>query len=356
MKRFLLILLTALWVASCEIPFPLEQKGEPRLYLQCIPQDTVVALTVQYAAPVGADAPKNFRPSDISLLVNGEKLAVSDRKETHDFFTARIDLEEGDEVSVSVSGEGLHEASGHTAVPAAPNILDFTWEEAQVDSIDATAVHFKLDHAPSENEYYGIQIINYCEITYLDGSKNTLVSYLTPGYVLTLADSMGFDLEDFMQVNYYDFHLGGNQQWQPITLVTRKQFTEDVYDFYLNSFDSSILDTIRERMPDGETGMAGGGIVSGEVGPVPGGGKLTPDQIPVKMVNNYYFYFARLSPEFYHYAKTLYQSNFDFLSNMGLTPANFTWTNVEGGLGMVGALSGVQLGRITKEVVPKLPQ
>ncbi len=47
----------------------------------------------------------------------------------------------------------------------------------------------------------------------------------------------------------------------------------------------------------------------------------------------------RLSKEFYYYAKAQYQSNFDFLSNMGLTPANFTYSNIRGGIGLIGAIS-----------------
>lgn len=312
-----------------------------------------MALTVKYATPVGAEAPKGIRTGSIALKVNGQEHIV--QRQEGDLYTASVKLSEGDEVSVNVSAEGLPDASGHTSVPARPQILDYSFEQVQVDTINATAVHLTLDHAPLEQEFYGIQIVNYNEITYLDQSSNILVSWLTPGYVLSMDETMQFDLEDFQQVNYYDFHLGGSTQWQPLTLVTRKQFEENVYDFYINSYDSSILDRIRENMPDGETGVAGGGIVSGEVGPVSGGGGWSPDQIPVKMQNHYYILFYRLSTEFYYYAKALFQSNFDFLSNMGLTPANFTWTNVSGGLGMVGAISGTQVGPITVDAPLPIP-
>ena len=92
--------------------------------------------------------------------------------------------------------------------------------------------------------------------------------------------------------------------------------------------------------------MAGGGIVSGEVGGQPGGDQeenpwdpenLDPSKICYSIVSEYRFEILRLSPEFFYYAKALYQSNFYFLSNIGLTPANFTYTNVDGGLGFVGA-------------------
>ena len=79
-----------------------------------------------------------------------------------------------------------------------------------------------------------------------------------------------------------------------------------------------------------------------------GGGPdpLDPSRIPVAIKTIYTFTLSRLSTEFFLYAKALYQSNFDFLSNMGLTPANFTYTNVSGGLGMVGAMSSDSVGPV----------
>jgi len=53
--------------------------------------------------------------------------------------------------------------------------------------------------------------------------------------------------------------------------------------------------------------------------------------------------FYRLSPELYYYARALYLCQLDFLANMGLIPANFTYSNVEGGLGIVGALAGTSV-------------
>ncbi len=89
------------------------------------------------------------------------------------------------------------------------------------------------------------------------------------------------------------------------------------------------------------------GQVGGEGGG--GGGEVDPSQIPVQCTTRYYFVLFRLSPEFYYYARALYQSNFDFLANMGLVPANFTWSNVEGGLGFVGAVSYSSVGPLIPE-------
>ena len=318
MKKYLFLFTCLLLAVSCEIPFELDQTGEAKIYVQGIVNNGEVFVTAQLAQPVTgkiqADAPMEI-------------------DQTWD----------GDAFSLRVRTAGVAPVSGRTTVPPPVEIRDMAWQRVQVDTIDAVDIRFTLDHAPGEGEYYGIQILQHYEITYQDGSSEEMDVYGTPGYILTASESVSFDLEDFMQVNFDGRYLGG-VDYMPLTLITQKQFEGKVYQFYLDSFDASILDGIRGRMPDGDTGMAGGGIISGGVGPGSGGQGFDPGKIPVDMKISYTFTFYRLSREFFLYAKAMFQSNFDFLANMGLIPANFTWSNVEGGLGFVGAVNAVTLG------------
>jgi len=318
MKKYLFLFTCLLLAVSCEIPFELDQTGEAKIYVQGIVNNGEVFVTAQLAQPVTgkiqADAPMEI-------------------DQTWD----------GDAFSLRVRTAGVAPVSGRTTVPPPVEIRDMAWQRVQVDTIDAVDIRFTLDHAPGEGEYYGIQILQHYEITYQDGSSEEMDVYGTPGYILTASESVSFDLEDFMQVNFDGRYLGG-VDYMPLTLITQKQFEGKEYQFYLDSFDASILDGIRGRMPDGDTGMAGGGIISGGVGPGSGGQGFDPGKIPVDMKISYTFTFYRLSREFFLYAKAMFQSNFDFLANMGLIPANFTWSNVEGGLGFVGAVNAVTLG------------
>lgn len=318
MKKFLSIFACLLLAASCEIPFELDQVGDTKIYVQGIVNNGEVFVTAQLAQPitgkVQADVPMEIEKSW-----------------------------DGDEFSLRVRTSGVAPASGRTTVPPPVEIRDMTWQRVQVDTIDAVDVRLTLDHAPGEGEYYGIQILQHYEVIYKDGSTEEMDIYGTPGYILTASESVSFDLEDFMQVNFDGRYLGG-ADYMPLTLITQKQFEGNVYRFYLDSFDTSILDGIRERMPEGDTGVVGGGIVSGQVGPGSGGQGFDPGKIPVAMKTTYTFTFYRLSREFFLYAKAMFQSNFDFLANMGLIPANFTWSNVEGGLGFVGAVNSTTLG------------
>ena len=47
----------------------------------------------------------------------------------------------------------------------------------------------------------------------------------------------------------------------------------------------------------------------------------------------------RLSEELYNYCKAQYLGTFNILSNFGVTPPNFTYTNIHDGIGIVGGIS-----------------
>lgn len=344
MKKFLHIAALLLLAVSCEIPFDLDQAGEPRIYMQAIAKGAHVRIVPLVANPVTgarvADA-----PMDIRVELNGEPLSVHP-EDSISYAASYWPIEEGDEVSVTVRSGSLAPVTGVTRFPPSVVVEDFSWERVQVDTIKAVEVSVRLDHEPGEEEYYGIRIHRQDHLLLPDHTYLSYYNYLTPGYILTAGDIGKFDLEDFVQVNYDDHYLGG-RDFQPLTLVTRKQFDGDTYRFYINSFDTSILNGIRGSMPGGQTGAAGGGIISGEVNPsAGGGGQVNPPVIPIGRRTIIHILLSRLSPEFYFFAKALYQSNFDFLANMGLVPANFTWSNVEGGMGFVGAISTVTLDPI----------
>lgn len=344
MKKFLPIAALLLLAVSCEIPFDLDQAGEPKIYVQAIAKGAYVHIVPLVANPV-TGATVADAPMDIQVEMNGEPLSVHP-EDSVSYAASYRPIEEGDEISVTVRSGSLAPVTGTTRFPPEVVVEDFSWERVQVDTIDAIQVTVRLDHEPGEEEYYGIRILQQVYLQFPHVNWRLVHNYITPGYVLT-ADEIGrFDLEDFIQVNYDDHYLGG-REFQPLTLVTKKQFDGDTYQFYLNSFDSSVLDGIRGGMPGGETGVAGGGIISGEINPSEGG--IGPEDYPDDAIGRetlFHITLYRLSPEFYFFAKALYQSNFDFLANMGLIPANFTWSNVEGGMGFVGAISSYSLDPI----------
>jgi hypothetical protein len=62
-------------------------------------------------------------------------------------------------------------------------------------------------------------------------------------------------------------------------------------------------------------------------------------RIPIGSKTYYTLTLFRLSDELYNYCKAQYLIDFNMLSNFGVTPPNFTYSNIYGGLGVVGGLS-----------------
>lgn len=341
MKRFLSILTLTAALSACEIPFDIRQEGTPKVYVQTVVTETSARITTRFAAPVGYSGDGQLRNRHLLVSLNGTELDVEADPADPDGFSVPFpkSLQAGDRISVQIGADGVPDVSGSTVWLRTPQWTDFVYKMIPAGESMAREVRIRLDEAPGPDDYFGIQILKNTEIQYADERIETYDSYLTPGYILTEADSGGFDLEDFMQVNYDGSVLGGSSSYQPLTLLSQKQFDEAEYRFYLDSFDGSILGDITDRLPEGDTGIAGGGIVSGEAGQTPEEDENPdPDDLPVGIRYRYTIRLYRLSPDTYYYAKALFQSNFDFLANMGLTPANFTWSNIRNGLGFVGTV------------------
>ncbi len=319
---------------SCEIPFSLEDTAAPKIYLQCIPAPDSTVLQVLYAAPaVGSRTEKGpaFSPG-ISFLVNGQPRPFKDLGDGR--YVSYDPLKEGDEIRVDVTARDLPSASGKTVVPPVPHITETVVRTEEVDTATVRKVTLTLDRAPEEGEYYGIQIRRRTVVLYTDGTFDDLDIYIVPGKLSNLLESGTVTMDDFVQVNFTDGLFNGFLD-HPMTLLTAKQFEGNKYAFYLDSFDTefwtSLTEIDWENLPERDEDWQDywGRDREGE----------EDTRVPAGSATYCQIFLYRLSPETYRYAKALFQSNFNFLANMGLIPANFTYSNVDGGLGVVGALS-----------------
>ena len=349
MKRTLHILSlgTLLSLAACEGSFEIEQGGEYKIYVQAIANSSFVYITPRLAAPVGS-APKETEFT-VEAQVNGEPLRIQkiEREDDLPCYLAMPSsvlnaFEEGDEIKIKVSCPDAKEASGSTSIYSGNPIIGaeidnyLMFKDAQNERY-GKKVKLILDRAPEAGEHYALKITMVSELYYSDGRTTTQTYHRAPGYLISQLELTRFDLEDYMRFNFDETYLGGSGEYQPLTLLPDHRFDGNTYTFYLGGWDEELIRDITNSTPQGDGSMAGGNIISGNIGQ----DKDTPDhpkpeEKPVGQHTGYMFTLYRLSPEFFYYAKALYQSNFDFLSNMGLTPANFTYSNVDGGLGFVG--------------------
>lgn len=355
MKRTLHILFlgTLLSLAACEGSFEIEQGGAYKIYVQAIANSSFVYITPHLATPVGAE--QKEAAFTVEARVNGEPLHIQkiEREEGLPYYLAMPSsvlnpFQEGDEIKIKVSCPDAKEVSGSTSVYSGNPIIGaeienyLMFKDAQNERY-GKKVKLILDRAPEAGEHYALKITMVSELYYSDGRTSTQIYHRAPGYLTSQLELTQFDFEDYMRFNFDETYLGGSGEYQPLTLLPDHRFDGNTYTFYLGGWDEELIRDITNNTPRGDGNIAGGDIASGNVGSGkeenPGKEAPPSGSIVAALLGSYLFTLYRISDEFYYFSKALYQSNFDFLSNMGLTPANFTYSNVDGGLGFVGFCS-----------------
>ena len=377
MRGKLLILSVLAFVmtaVSCEIPFALDKVSDPAIYLQYLPSSELEArMMVAYADPAFGKPGKvkyEFSPSDVRLEINDKRITLTDVSDEDALNAHELALPEGtrfnpgDRVSVTVSGRGgVPDATASTVVPVRPVIKSVDFKQVTRDSSDAWRVLIQLDKPVKEGEYYGIKAARRTELVTASGPDlfhlqlDTMVntSYFTPGQVASTSDLNNLDLDAFASVVYQDGFMSVDMfSSQPLTLLAPKQFDGDTYSFYINAdgliwdeFDFGFLFEGEDDQEwlDGMATASGEGEYDGDDGDDPDSGDPWDDGedgiwMVVSEKSEYRFEMYRLSDEFYNYAKAQYLANFNMLSNFGVSPPNFTYTNVLGGIGIVAGISG----------------
>jgi hypothetical protein len=367
MKKYVhILLLLALAAVSCEIPFKLDDVSDPAIYVQYLPcSGAQNGIKIGYASPAFGNADMSRRPlnvSDVTVTVDGVKASVEEinSEEAWNMHTLSLtglpELKPGSEVALSVKGNGVPDVHSSTVIPRKPVLKSVELIEETVDTNSVLRVVVKLDKPVEEGEYYGIKAYVRSTTVTLQGKSmfdcqtdtTVIVSSFTPGKIASYADLNSLDLDNYTSVGYQNGFLDtGLFSGSAMTLLSQRQFDGDTYTFYANSFDSfdafeGMFDLnggeIPQTPPDFEW-------PEGEEGEGEGEGEGEEDPPTFYMVlsfdHEYRVEIYRLTDEFYNYAKAQYLSTFNMLSNFGVTPPNFTYSNISGGLGIVAGLSVV---------------
>ncbi len=359
MKKYVhILLLLALAAVSCEIPFKLDDVSEPAIYVQYLPcSGAQNGIKIGYASPAFGKADMSKRPfnvSDVTVTVDGVKAAVEEinSEEAWNMHTLSLtglpELKPGSEVALSVKGNGVPDVHSSTVIPQKPVLKSVELIQEMVDTNSVLRVVVKLDKPVEEGEYYGIKAYVRSTTVTLQGRSildcrtdtTVIVSSFTPGKIASYADLNSLDLDNYTSVGYQNGFLDtGLFSGSAMTLLSQRQFDGDTYTFYANSFDSF----------DAFEGMFD--LNGGEIPQTPPDfewpeGEEGEEEPPtfymvLSFDHEYRVEIYRLTDEFYNYAKAQYLSTFNMLSNFGVTPPNFTYSNISGGLGIVAGLSVV---------------
>ncbi|MBQ0077305.1 MAG: DUF4249 family protein [Bacteroidales bacterium] len=318
-----------LFATACEMPFDLKDSHDGRLYIECVVSPDSTTFSINYAAPLNGrrktyDA---FVPSVLRLTSDGGLNLVLDGTQcTIDqplSVAFPAPLAEGDRFTISAEGkepvagggysDNILKASGTTLVPYAPEITKVVTETERIDTSYLHKITLTLDREPGQHDFFGIRVVR---INVTTEFTDTVI--VKPGHMISEMALGSLDLDEMLSIGFEDNRIQGEM---PLLLLTERQFDGRVYDFYVDAYDS-------EYYYDGNSyGMDYGWWWVHE------------GALPEIISSRYKVQLFRLSEEFYYSAKAQYMKSLDFLSNLGLTPPNFTYTNIDGGLGYIGAIS-----------------
>ncbi len=377
MKKYWILLAMAALVCSCEIPFSLEDISEPRFLVECVPAAGADTLDVMVAYADAAYSKKRvgkypFSSENVEITVNDKPVNTSALKwvQKGNCFRSYIcgDFAPGDRVTVTAKGKEMPTATGSSIIPEEPKLAEVKIASTG-DKKDTTAlrVSVKMAEPVRNGDYYGMEIKMYEESYFvelteeppffrMDTVKYTL--HTTPGQVASMADINNMDLDGFAQVRYVYGGLinrsrGETYEYRPMVLLSSRQFEGDTYSFYLNA-SFSFIDEILDGMT-GDTGYEEPDVVDdtdyGDEPEYPEDDPEYPEEpevyrILIGLKTWYEIEVFHLSDELYNYCKAQYLMDFNILSNFGVTPPNFTYSNIEGGLGVVGGVSRTSSGLI----------
>ena len=166
------------------------------------------------------------------------------------------------------------------------------------------------------------------------------VIYTSAGQIATTADINNLDLDGFASISFENgFISSGLFRGEPMMLLSSRRFDGAEYSFYVNSLDSFSWSDIdfdfdEPVLPDEPE------IPDEPDEPVDPEEPEEPDtKILISSKQEIRLELYRLSDELYNYCKAQYLVSFNMLSNFGVTPPNFTYSNIIGGIGIVGAMS-----------------
>ena len=338
MKRYVYIILTFLLALSCErvIDYPVDERG--RIYVNAV-VGTEGADRINLVVSRPAFGSEAVSAEDIRLSLTNEGKPVElvrDMDYESDIegeisYLVHGDFQPGQKLELRAEAEGLPSVKALTSVPARMPDVEVTCREVKSYRDDEEysgssslrtlwELHLTMDERPDKDSFYGVQVI-----------KN--VSYDTLGKV---PEHHWEDYENAGKTEYDALHINSKSgEGGSISSVEKELMVAfaggdmrvlaaeadgdasalDVYVYPTNSHRKSGSYHYNE---------AGEEVWEWEV----------------QEIYKYKIIVYRLSPEIYHCFRARYMIDMaDVPIHLGFTPATYTYTNIEGGLGMFGAVS-----------------
>ncbi len=304
-------------VLSCETDFEIEELNtEPMLYIESIFFDEQEFIEISVIPTYAVtDEPKVSEvPEGFSLTVLEDGVPRELHKADDSFQKSKFKwyltggVEPGAELEITAKAEGYPEAYAKVVVP--PKFADFTCSvEKYAEGL--AILHIDYYDNPDTEDYYAVSVARNVKQVRFDGTVDSDVSYP----VINTPQQ-----DDFGDYAYCSWNLEG-MSWEEYRNIV---FWNDSRETVAGRQRMTIYISENQSEPSFDYTEPTMGAV-GEV-------------IGTTYVGDYVTVY-KLDPGTYHYINGKWNEYYNDLSNMGLTPPTWTFTNIVGGIGMFGPMS-----------------
>ena len=338
MKRYFCFILILLLALSCEriIDYPVDENG--RIYVDAVVgTEDADRINLVVSRPAFGSEAVSAEDIRLSLTNDGKSVElVRDMDYESDIegeisYLVHGDFQPGQKLELRAEAEGLPSVKALTSVPARMPDVEVTCREVKSYRDDEEysgssslrtlcELHLTMDERPDKDSFFGVQVLKE-------------VSYDTLGKV---PEHHWEDYENAGKTEYDALHINSKSgEGGSISSVEKELMVAfaggDMRVLAAEADgDASALDVYvyptnsHRRSGSYHYNEAGEEVWEWEV----------------QEIYKYKIIVYRLSPEIYHCFRARYMIDMaDVPIHLGFTPATYTYTNIEGGLGMFGAVS-----------------
>ena len=308
-----LICLSSIFL-SCKDDFDIDKlNAKSKIVVYCFPStaDTTL-ISVTKSIPVRKKTKQTTIPTidnaNISYKVNGEKRNVTPKGNGQYYVVGK--QKEGDKIEIEVYAEGMPSASASTVIPKACKIDDFQKKKVTEYSTSnlCTETYQQIRPTFTDNakrkDYYAVRVAmrSYKAQEY-DESDTHVKEWVVTDSVMTYPEVYTDDEDLLKPLSEIDEDFGFDNN-----------FYQRFYIFDDNTINGSQY-TMRLNIPEYESVEY------------------------YDFMKKYSVELYKLSPEYYHFIKSLNDVANNGMAEVGLSQITPTYTNIKGGLGLLGAFN-----------------
>ena len=295
----------ALLLGACEMKFEIKDvDGEDRIYIECTAStlSDVSEITVVGVRSINKPAQDYRTPAglQVRMTIDGKEVDIipSETNVNEERFIYEGAVEPGQKIRIDASADGYASAYAETKVPYPVEDFDVRLEELGQE-------HYRLvleyPDDPKTTDMYGAFFMTRKVRESADG---TVSLYESEQYGRFVHESDDFDVSTMRFMDYDGVEMA---VWNDSRAVSGGRQSVEFQIKRNNDYEHNISNYFGEDK--------------------------------AMMRPQYRLLLLKLSPEYYRYLNGQWDSNNNILSWVGLSAATFTYTNVIGGLGVLGSFT-----------------